>query len=82
MKINLAVTYNDGTTKELTATASDLVAFETEFDLSIARLEKEIRWTHICFIAWHIEKRTGNTKDEFTKWLEDVASAEFGETKK
>lgn len=82
MKINLSVTYNDGTTKELTATASDLVAFETEFDLSIARLEKEIRWTHICFIAWHIEKRTGSTKAEFKDWLEGVASAEFGDTKK
>lgn len=82
MKINLSVTYNDGSTKELVATASDLVAFETRFDLSIARLEQEIRWTHICFIAWHIEKRTGSTKDEFEKWLDTVASAEFGDTKK
>jgi len=82
MKINLAVTYNDGTVKELTAQAADLVAFETKFDLSVAKLEKEVRWTHICFLGWHVEKRTGATKAEFDDWLETVAEIGFGETKK
>jgi hypothetical protein len=82
MKINLSVTYNDRTAKELVAQAADLVAFETKFDISVAKLEKEVRWTHICFLAWHVDKRTAGTKLEFDDWLESVAEVGFGETKK
>lgn len=79
MLINLTVTYTDGTTKELTGVAADLVAFESKFDVSIAKLEK---MTHMFWIAWHIEHRTGATKKEFEAWTEEVASAEFGDPKK
>ena len=68
MNINLLLTYTDGNAKELTAKAVDLVAFESRFDLSVARLENNIRMTHLFFLAWHVEHRTGATKDEFEKW--------------
>jgi hypothetical protein len=82
MQINLRTTYNDGTKKDLTAVAVDLVAFETKFDLSIARLEQNIKLTHLFFLAYNIEKRTGATADEFEKWLESVASIEAVAPKK
>jgi hypothetical protein len=82
MQINLRTTYNDGTKKDLTAVAVDLVAFETKFDLSIARLEQNIKLTHLFFLAYNIEKRTGGTADEFEKWLESVASIEAVAPKK
>lgn len=82
MQINLRTTYNDGTKKDLTAVAVDLVAFETKFDLSIARLESNIKLTHLFFLAYHIEKRTGATADEFEKWLESVESIEAVAPKK
>lgn len=80
--INLQVTYADGTTKQVEAGAADIVAFETKFDLSIARLEKDFRLTHLFFLAWAVEKRTGVTKDEFDKWLESVTLVEAAEQKK
>lgn len=80
--INLQVTYADGMTKQVEAGAADIVAFETKFDLSIARLEKDFRLTHLFFLAWAVEKRTGATKDEFDKWLESVTLVEAAEQKK
>ena len=82
MNINLLLTYTDGNAKELTAKAVDLVAFESRFDLSIARLENNIRMTHLFFLAWHVEHRTGATKDEFEKWLETVETIEAQPAKK
>ncbi len=82
MNINLEVKYQDETKKQLLAIASDLVAFETKFDMSMAQLEKNIRWTHICFLAWHVEKRTKATGLDFEAWLETVQEVAFGDTKK
>lgn len=82
MNINLEVTYENKTEKQLVAKAADLVAFETKFDISIAKLDKEVRWTHICFLGWHVEKRTGGTELEFEPWLETVSAVNFGDTKK
>lgn len=82
MNINLVVKYADGTEKPVEAVAPDLVAFESKFDLSIARLEKEVKLTHLLFIGWHVEKRTGATKDEFEKWVETVAMVTAEEPKK
>jgi hypothetical protein len=76
MQINLRTTYADGTSKDLTAIAVDLVAFETKFDLSVARLEQNIKLTHLFFLAYNIEKRNGATAEEFEKWLESVVSIE------
>lgn len=70
--INLRVFYLDGREEDVTAIAADLVAFESKFDLSVARLEQEIRLSHLFFIAWHVLKRQG-LKEDFEKWLETVS---------
>ena len=82
MNINLIIQYANGTDKAVQAIAPDLVAFETKFDLSIARLEKEVKLTHLLFIGWAVEKRTGATKDEFEKWVEGVNMVTAEEPKK
>ena len=82
MQINLQITYNGGTTKSITAIAADLVAFENRFDLSVARLEQNIRLTYVLFLAWHVEKRTKGTDSEFEPWLETVDNVELVEAKK
>jgi hypothetical protein len=80
--INLRVTYVDETSVECSAIAADLIAFEARFDLSVARLEKEVRLTHMFFLAWHALKRTGQTADEFEKWAESVSMVSEASTKK
>ena len=80
--INLHIEFIDGSTAEVTAIAADLIAFESHFDLSVARLEKEIRLTHLFFLAWRVLKRTNQTKDEFDKWIESVSLVSDGSAKK
>jgi len=71
--INLRIEFIDGSSAEVTAIAADLIAFESKFDLSVARLEKEIRLTHLFFLAYAVLKRTGQTTEEFEKWAESVS---------
>lgn len=74
MKINLRLDYADGVSKEITCSAADLVKFETKFDLSIATLDKNIKFTHLCYLAWCAESRLKATDKEFDAWMESVAS--------
>lgn len=82
MQINLQIKFADQTDKTITATAADLIAFETEFNLSVAKLESEVRLTHLLFLAWHAEKRTKATDLDFNAWVETVEGVEAKETKK
>ena len=76
--INLQVKFLDDSTADCVAIAADLIAFESHFDLSVARLEKEIRLTHLFFLAWHVQKRTGLTAETFEKWIESVSIVSEG----
>lgn len=74
MKINLRIEFTDGKSKEITASAADLVAFEEKYDVSISAIGQETKITHLLFLAWHSEKRRGETKEEFDTWLQSVES--------
>lgn len=82
MIINLQISYSDNTTKDIAAKAADIVAFEERYDISMVNLQKEVRLTHLLFLAWHSEKRSGATKDEFDKWVESVEGVEAVDPKK
>lgn len=71
--INLRIEFIDGSSADVTAIAADLIAFEARFDLSVARLEKEIRLTHLFFLAYSVLKRSGQATEEFEKWAESVS---------
>jgi hypothetical protein len=76
MRMNLRLKYEKGEPKEITCTASDLVAFEEKYDRSVAKLETEFRLTDLYFLAWHSEQRRKETKKEFQEWLDDIESVE------
>jgi hypothetical protein len=80
--INLRIEFIDGSTAEVTAIAADLIAFEARFDLSVARLQNEIRLTHLFFLAYNVQKRTGVVTDEFEKWVESVSMVSEASQKK
>jgi hypothetical protein len=80
--IILKVLFVDGTSKDVSTVAADLIAFEERFDMSIAGLQTAIRMTHLFFIAWHVSKRTGETKDTFEKWVETVNMVSVSDSKK
>ena len=82
MNFNLQVVYSDGTTRDVLGKAIDIVAFEQKFDISMANLQNNVKLTHLMYLAWHVENRTGNTKDDFEKWLEYVEMVQAAEAKK
>lgn len=74
MKINLRIEFNAGEAKEVTCIAADLVKFEAKYDLSVANLEKNLKFTHLCFLAWAAESRTKATDLEFDSWMETIST--------
>lgn len=74
MKINLQIQFEDGTSKEVTANAADLVAFEDKFNVSVSRLGSEGKLGHLLFLAWHAEKRSKGTDKPYEEWLDGVSS--------
>lgn len=71
--INLRITFVDGSSEDVSCIAADLIAFETRFDLSVARLEKEVRFTHLAYLGYAALNRTGKATAEFEEWAKNVA---------
>ena len=72
MRLDLRITYNDGSAVDTAATTADLVAFEEHFSRSVARLEVELRLTDICWLGWTSLTRQGKTAADFHSWLETI----------
>mgnify|MGYP003148812113 CR=1 FL=1 len=81
MNFSLKITFLDGTNREVSGIAADLVAFEAQFDLSVARLNQDMKITHLLWLGWHVLKRTGETKDTVDKWVESVEGVEASNPK-
>lgn len=77
MKLELKVTYNDGSAVSTDATTADLVAFEERFNRSVARLESELKLTDICWLAWRSMTRQKKTAADFGDWLESIDGVEL-----
>lgn len=80
--INLQINFVDGTTAEAAAIAIDQIKFESHFDLSMAKLQNEMKLTHLYWLAWHTQQRTGATTKDFDTWAENVESIEAIDVKK
>jgi hypothetical protein len=79
VKINLRIEFNSGEAKEIVCQAADLVKFESKFDLSVANLEKNLKFTHLCFLAWASETRTKASALDFDSWMETILSVGVSE---
>lgn len=77
MRLDLRITYNDGSAVVTPATTADLVAFEDAFDRSVARLETELRLKDVCWLAWKSLTRQDKTSAEFGAWLETIDGVEI-----
>lgn len=74
MKINLTVELNDGSNLEVVCSAADLVKFEEKYDISISRMDKEMKLTHLLFLAHASLTRQKQTALTFDKWVETVST--------
>lgn len=63
----------EGEAYKIQTAATDLIKWESYFDLSIDKLEK---LTHLYYLSWLASKRMNKTSLEFEVWadqVEDVA---------
>ena len=74
MRIFLEVEYATGEKVNVAASAVDLMKFEEKFELSIIRLEKEVKLTHLMFLAWASLYRQKLVKTEFEEWAATVST--------
>lgn len=74
MRISLRIDFQDGSSRDVVCNAADMVAFEDKFDVSVVKLGESSRIGWLLYLAWHADKRLGNTKDDYEKWLETVES--------
>lgn len=80
MQISFAISYLDGSAADTSvASVADQVAFEREFDRSIANLGNDFRLTDMCWLAWSGLSRKKSIPD-FDTWLVNVASVEAGDS--
>ena len=74
MRMQLEVEFLDGAKKDVTVVMSDMVKFESEFSLSIAKLGQEMKVTHLLWLAWSSLTRQKQVTTDFDTWVETVAS--------
>ena len=74
MRMQLEVEFVDGTKKDIKVIMSDIVKFESQYNLSIAKLGQEMKVTHLLWLAWSALTREKQVTAEFDTWLEEVSS--------
>lgn len=74
MRISLRIYFQDGSNRDVVCNAADMVAFEDKFDVSVVKIGTDARIGWLLYLAWHADKRLGNTKDDYDKWLDSVDS--------
>lgn len=74
MRITLRVSFLNGESKEVVCSASDLVKFENHFNISVSKIEEEMKISYLLFLVHASEARTKATTLDFETWLESVES--------
>lgn len=77
MQLKFKIKYLDGSaTDSSVASVADQVAFERQFDRSIATLSDDFRLTDMCWLAWSGLQRKKDV-GEFDDWLTRVETVEI-----
>lgn len=79
MKMNASVEYADGSSVDVVISAPDFVAFESKYDRSVAKFATEIKFTDICWLAWHRLNRDGKA-GEWDVWLDLIDGVNLEES--
>ena len=74
MRMQLEVEFADGAKKDVLVVMSDMVKFESEFSLSIAKLGQEMKVTHLLWLAWASLTRQKEVTTDFETWIATVSS--------
>jgi hypothetical protein len=75
VKITFEVEFEDGRKIEAAAKPKDIIAFERQYDRSFTGVVDDLRFEHLCYLAWsplHRQKRDPRAFDEFMDDVEDI----------
>ena len=72
MKLGLNVHGTDGKKRLAVVAFPDFVKYEEAHNVSMARVEAEMKVRDLAWLAWHSEKRNKVTALDFDAWLETV----------
>lgn len=74
MRMQLDVELIDGSKKEVKVIMADMVKFESQYDVSIAKLGQDVKVTHLLWLAWAALTREKQITQDFDTWVENVAA--------
>lgn len=74
MKLVLVVFDADDKERQCVAEFVDFVKYEEHHNVSMSKVEQDIKVRDLAWLAWHSEKRRGNTSLDFDNWLATVSN--------
>lgn len=74
MKLVLWVYGPDEESRECIAEFVDFVKYEEAHNVSMSKVEQDIKIRDLAWLAWHSEKRRNKTTISFDQWLETVSN--------
>ena len=77
IRFKIRVVSVGGATAEATAGPPDLIAFERAYERSVIKLQSEMKFEDLAYLAWHALKRAGQVSADFDAWLDDLADLEL-----
>ena len=77
-KLDITIQLSETESYTIHTVASDLLKWETHFDLSIDKLQK---LTHLYFLAWTAATRVGKTNLDFESWCDSIESVKVTDPK-
>jgi len=77
-KLDITIQVSDTESYTINTVASDLLKWESHFDLSIDKLQK---LTHLYFLAWTAATRLAKTTLGFEAWCDSIESVKVTDPK-
>lgn len=74
MRMQLDIEFIDNSKKEVKVIMADMVKFESQFNISIAKLGQDMKVTHLLWLGWAALTREKQITAEFDSWVENVAA--------
>jgi hypothetical protein len=77
-KLEITIVVSDTESYKLLTAASDLLKWESHFDLSIDKLQK---LTHLYYLAWTAATRLKKTDLDFETWTDSIENVVVADPK-
>jgi hypothetical protein len=78
MKLGLTVHTHDGKKRTAVVQFADCVKYEEVHNISMSKVEEDMKIRDLAWLAWHCEKRNKLHSLDFDSWLETIENISIG----